>query len=127
MPRPSVAQLQSFARMKARQVTKKPVVLKVMKTIPYSHLNPQTHRPDTIMRNTCTKKGCEIDVKKSYFDHHSAKTIKMGICHEVAHCAVPGAHNAKFKRIARRLGADKMHQKAYWEATKRNDAGVWRI
>jgi len=127
MPHPSVSQLQSFARMKARQVTNKPVVLKVMKNIPNSHLNPQTHRPDTIMRNTCTSKGCEIDIKQGYFKHHSEKALEMGVDHELAHCVVPGSHNAKFKRVAARLGADKMHQKAYWEAQKRNSTGVWRI
>lgn len=124
---PSVKQLQAFARSKARMVTKKPVVLKVVKNIPNAHLNPQTHRPDTIMRNTCTSKGCEIDIKKSYFKHHGMKSLKQGVCHEVAHCVVRGKHDARFRKVAMRLGADKMHAKAYWESTKRNSTGVWRI
>ena len=129
----TLAQLRAYAQAKQRKISNLPVKVNVVKQIPNSHLNPQTGRPDTVMRhykNTFVPynkhqkphtQSYEIAIREDYFKHHRGfkagqEAMKAGISHEIAHAVVPGGHNAKFRAVARKLGADEKHTHANWDA-----------
>ena len=130
----TIAQLQAYAKAKALQAhINKPVKVVVLPAIPNSHINPRDGRPDTVMRNIRNKfypynkhlkphvQSYEIEVRKDYFKHHAGfkagqEAMKAGIAHEVAHCVVPYGHGVKFRKVARKLGADERHTHANWDA-----------
>lgn len=141
MPPMTVEELRAYAQAKARQATKLPVKV-VVGNIPDSHIDPRTGKPDTVMRsyrrvfypNDKNKKphvaAHEIRINEDYFKAHAStpegqQKLRMGACHEAAHCAEtstkPGlsGHGSKFRALARKLGADKTHQNARWDARRR--------
>ena len=125
----SIEELREYARIKAKQVTNKPVQVNIVNKIPNPHINPHTGRPDTVMRsyvnkfypNDKTKSPStvshEIAIRRDYYERYknNPQEIKSGISHEVAHIVVPKGHNAKFQQVARKLGSDETHTRANWD------------
>ena len=151
----TLAQIREYARLKTKQVTNKPMNVDIVPKIKNPHIDPQTGKPDTVIRSYTTKhfpydkkkkpfvRFHSIEIRKDYYEKYKnhPTELKSAISHEVAHVVVPNSHNARFKQVAKKLGADKLHEEAYWNKSKPGDydfgydliksgninSNIWRI
>ena len=125
----TLKQLRRYAADKGKQVMKIKPEIYLVDRIKNSHINPKTKQPDTVLRSykyiftpedkrkKPYMKGYQIEISKRYYEKYKnrPKELKSAISHELAHVIVPIVHNARFRKVARRLGSDKTHLKANWD------------
>jgi hypothetical protein len=130
----TLAQIREYARLKTKMVTNKPMKVNIVSKIKNSSVD-SSGKPDTVMRSYRTvhypydkkKKPFirfhSIEIRKDYYERYKnhPTELKAAISHEVAHVVVPHGHNEKFKAVAKKLGADKVHEKAYWHNSAPGD------
>jgi len=120
MPKITFNELRQFAKTKAKKVTKVPVKLVladtfsgkkdvVARSYKIEFVPDDPKKPPVVVSR-------EIALKRAYYNMHRTKPaeLKNAVIHEIAH-SVSEKHDAKFRKAAKELGADKNHQKAVWE------------
>jgi hypothetical protein len=117
----TLKQLTAYAMRKSRPITKKPIKV-VTRNLPHTKkydVNARSYdnvyhpydksKPSRVVSH-------EIALDRRYYksNQNNPNELRQAVLHEICHCKHPNTHGEKFQRCARKIGADKKHQKAYW-------------
>ena len=118
----TLKQLTAYAMRKSRPITKKPIRV-VTENLPRTkkynvqarHYNNVYHPNDKSKPSRVVSHEIALDRKYYRSNQNNPNELRQAVLHEICHCKHPNTHGEKFQRCARKIGADKNHQKAYWD------------